>query len=422
MAKKKQIHLGENGIALIFALLLAVIIVGILFVGAQFLVTSLQESHKQKAIYAQGEAIAKAGIADALSWFRRQIRQPVASGTTFMYAVYPDAAFFPREDSDTLDESIGLVREERLSPDLPLWARYEVKRQSVNNYADPTLTDNEAVHDITAEKMQGQLPGNGYVWYIESHGYVYAKRDEAKRYDEAPNEVVGKSVISTEFRRITISMPVRSAVIVDTGGSGGTRRVNVINYAKVRGGTGSYGATRRVVSNTPNTTPNGTVSSNYQYDTAITPERIFGVSSSELKLMSDYLVSDVSKLPYAGSKLPGIGIYYIDGNATFNATYPLWRVSGILFVNGNLTITNYDTQVYFAGIIYVDSGTVNINCPGLITGALVANNRGSQNVTIDGSNGVIEINYDEDILSLMRQQLTQYRENKAMYRVISVLK
>lgn len=184
MRKKKQAHLGEKGIALIFVLFLAIIIVGALYIGMQLITVALRESHKQKAIYAQGEAIAKAGIADTLSWFRRHQRQPVCSEDIAQGAVYPDAAFDPTGESVTIDESIGIVQEEYLTTDSPsLVARYEIKRQTVNNGTDSSLTDPEAVHDITNQKIQGGRAGQGYVWYIESHGYIYVKRDSAVDYD-----------------------------------------------------------------------------------------------------------------------------------------------------------------------------------------------------------------------------------------------
>lgn len=418
---------NEKGIALIFALLLAVIIVGGLTVGAQLIVTSLRESHKQKAIYAQAEAIAKAGVTDALSWFRRQQSQPVRSGYPVPGGTYPDAAFYPRQDTDTIEESIGLVKEELMISDPPVYGRYEVKRQSVDNYVNPSLTDPDAVHDITGQKLQGRYAGEGLIWSIESKGYVFVKRDPAKEYNESPNEILGRATISTEFRRITIQLPTNSAVFIDYGGPSteNERRLRIFSGAKLKGGTGNYGSTRRTGYGAY-VQSGGYVSSQYNFNTTtlvLDSERIFGVSASELKLMSDYLVSNVSKLPYSAAKeLPSIGIYYIDGNATFNSNYPL-NTSGILFVNGNLTINSYSPGVYFTGIIYVNNGQVTIYGPALISGALVCNNYpGQQYVYIYGSTGIAEIDYDPDIINSVRQQLTQYRENKAMYRVHSVLK
>jgi len=431
---KKKIN-KESGMALIFALLLATIIVGMLAIGAQLVLTSLKESHKLKAIYAQGEAIAKAGVSDSLSWFRRQQRQPVCSGYPVVSGTYPDSAFCPIEDTDTIDQSIGIVQEEMLTFVPPIYARYEVKRQNTNNYLDDSLTDTEAVHDITGEKIQGAYNGQGLVWHIESHGYIYAKRDGSKRFDEAPNQVLGRAVISTEFRRISIIMPsTKAAVYVDTGGTWSSKYLHVHNGAKIKGGTGFYGVVFKKNSSSTNYditgTPAGYISNSllmYGVTAGNTPvfdaEYIFGVSASELKLMSDYLVTDVSKLPYSGATkdLPSIGIYYIDGNATFNDAWPLRRTSGILFVNGNLTIESHSDGGYFTGVIYVNNGSVTINGPFLISGALICNNKGRQLIQVTGP-GTTEINYDDDIINYVRQQLTQYRENKAMYRVHSVLK
>ena len=420
---------NEKGIALLYSLLLSVIIMAALAVGAQLIVTSLRESHKQKAIYAQGEAIAKAGIAESLSWFRRQQKQPIAVGYPVV-GTYPDSAFHPRENTDTLEESVGLVGEIVLDEILSLWARYEVKRQNSDNYADPSLTDPDAVHDITGQKLQSYKTGQGLVWAIQSTGYVFVKRDPSKKHNEPPNEVVGRAIISTEFRRLTIKLPsVAAALYIDRGGPSGGKRLKVLNKAEVKGATGTYGVVRRGGQPADiGSAPKGYVSSEFNANTTsliLEPDRIFEVSADELKLMSDYLVSSVPKLPYSSSRdLPAIGIYYIDcpGNtAVFNNNYPL-NTSGIIFVNGNLSIQSCNTGTYFTGVIYVNNGNVTINGPILISGALICNNKGLQYVTINGSTGSAEISYDPEIISLVRQQLTQYRENKSVYRVHSVLK
>lgn len=233
----------------------------------------------------------------------------------------------------------------------------------------------------------------------------------------------------------------KSALYVDTGGlASASRTVHVINGSRVESGAmgvtfrKNYVATLAGIDTTSGAGADGRVCACARVNTTtliFEPEYIFGVSGSDLKLMSDYLVSDVSKLPYTKPteayptrELPAIGIYYIDcpGNtATFSQNFPL-NTSGILFINGNLRIESHSLGAFFTGVIYVNNGSVRIDGPAFFTGTVICNNKNLQHITLEGNTGLVEIDYDNDIISYVTQQLTQYRENKAMYRVQSVLK
>lgn len=119
----------------------------------------LEASHRgaKHELYfsAQANNVAKAGLADAMAWFRRQAIQPVRSSSNPTAYPYPDAAFFPRNNgvpstTDTLDESIGLTKEYAMTDNSRLWAHYEVRRQqdpATNSWVD------HAVHDITGKRL-----------------------------------------------------------------------------------------------------------------------------------------------------------------------------------------------------------------------------------------------------------------------------
>jgi hypothetical protein len=58
---------------------------------------------------AQSDNAARAGLVDAISWFRRQSIQPVHQ--IMEKHAYPDAAFNPVAINDTKDSTIGIVKE-----------------------------------------------------------------------------------------------------------------------------------------------------------------------------------------------------------------------------------------------------------------------------------------------------------------------
>ena len=143
----------------------------------------------------------------------------------------------------------------------------------------------------------------------------------------------------------------------------------------------------------------------------IISQQIFGVSQNELKLMADIAVDNLADLP---PDYPSLAVVYINGNATFDATRRL-RGGGILYVKGNLTLEGASNTL-FSGCIFVTGNAV-IRGPALISGVLIV--EGS--LTMNGSGDVAEVDYDNPILNSVRQQVAQYRENKAMYYVFSAL-
>ncbi len=394
-------------------------------VGTQLVKMARQNIGLQLHSTVQADNVARAGLTDAVAWFRRQTTQPVRNlGTP-----YPDAAFAPvdsgdPDDTDTIDAAIGLVKEYDLGESNNLWARYEVRRQAVDNVADPSANDPHAVHDITLLRLQGStdtLNGGGLAWYIESVGYVYRRRDPSVAYNVAPNEIVGRSRVATEIRRVALNRAEANAAVVITSRGSGTINTN----CRVVGGSTAYGVAycggsggTWGNSSTPVRT-SGTTAWNYSitsgaFNTSLDIQSLFGVTPYELKLMADYSVSTVAQLP---SDYPSASLVFIDGPATFDDPRPL-RGGGILFVNGNLTLSGLSTNTHiFSGLIYVN-GNCTITGPATISGTLWV----TGSLTMSGGSDVAEVLFDGDILTAVQQQVGQYRENKSAYHVFSAQK
>ncbi|MFA5160754.1 MAG: hypothetical protein WC421_00755 [Elusimicrobiales bacterium] len=404
---------ARRGSALVIAVLLSLLVVFFMTVGGQLIATSHKETKIQQHVLTEADNLARAGLVDCISWFKRQTVQPVRSGVPPTLYSYPDAAFYPRYNAnpllrDTIDESTGLVKEFPITNDNSKWGRYELQRQTVNPASGGANV--HAVRDITGDRVDGHYSGEGLVWYLESAGYIYKKVDPAKAYNVSPNVVLSRVRASTEIRRISLSLPMEAAFTVKNGGSGSTRTVVLNKNGRVMGMTG-VGACR-YSGNAPTVNTGATLAGSQASATITndpTPLYVMGVSSADLKLLADYVVTDTSLLP---ATLPEMTLMFVDGNAVFSSTRPLVG-SGVLFVNGNLSITA-GSNSYFSGFIYA-TGTTTIYDPALISGAVVGYTGGT--ISRSGATSVAEIDYDSAILNAVRQQICQYRENKSTLHV-----
>lgn len=381
-------------------------------VGMQMVQVSSKRTRQQTHLSVQADNVARAGLIEAISWFRRQATQPVRSSSDPVAYPWADAAFFPRENAiealaDTMDEDIGLVKEYALTEDTNVWGRFEIRRQQ-DTATNPE--DTQAVHDISHKRIEGASAGDGLAWYVESTGIVFRRKDSGVAFNVAPNEVIGRARVATEIRRIALTLPANGAVI--------TRRRNLVtcsNNGRIVGGNniglGYYMGGAATVSGTGSQITGTPAQSDIDGGASgtIYPQTIFGLTKNELKLTADYTVSSVSEMP---SDYPAMAVVYIAGNASFDAGHKL-RGGGILFVDGNLTVAT-TANTLFSGLIYV-VGTTSISGPALISGALVSEG----NVTLNGSGDVAEIDYDDSILNSVRQQVAQYRENKSSFYTFS---
>jgi len=144
--------------------------------------------------------VARSGLIDAFSWFRRQPTQPVVD-----FAPTRDEAAVPPV-LDTDDPSLGLIREFQMSGSI--WARYEVRLTDPNK---PLMT----VRDVSA--LRGYA-GAGQAWTLSCWGIVFRKADPEKAYNETPNLILGTAWAFTEIRRVTLSPPGEAAICCANAG------------------------------------------------------------------------------------------------------------------------------------------------------------------------------------------------------------
>ena len=441
---------SERGSALVVAIALLMLL-AMIPVAMQMVATSAKDTQAQIHQSSEADNAARAGLQDAISWFQRQQCQPVRQSCSGSYT-YPDAAFSPTYPTDTLDAtcspgpcSIGLVNEFALDPDLGLWARYEVREQPVG------ATNASAVHDVTTQRVPPPTGavGGGLAWYIQSKAYIYWKRNPALAYNVSPNQVVGNASAATELRRLAMVLPANAGLIVNN-----ESKITLSNNGRVVGGTTGAGIGYYTASATPPTVDGQTASNNPgtgSYYTG-TPSKIsigatqvsdvgiFGMSQASVKLLADYVVPNVAALP---SNYPHLAVVYIDGNADFCAiplnggTCPQLLGSGILYVNGSLTIESTNNAL-FSGLIFA-TGPITLNsvtlsgavissaCSGAGAGAGQCNSgtgvvTAGTYVTVDGTNGASQVTYDNTVLNSIRNTLANYREDKAAYYTFSSLK
>lgn len=223
---------SQKGSALMMAIIFMLVATTLITVGVK-LISDASRSAKEKELYVgEAENVAKAGLIDALGWFRRQggnggiveaYDQPnYIPGQTpnFLPGItYVDQPFSPvnnvtnAQSSDTIDASIGIVAEYPLNSPVTstalYWARYEVKKQGAGAY------DPDAVHDISGQRT-GFVNGDGAVWYLQATGYVYKRLDKTVDvngywivpYNVSPNLVIAKAKMATELRKLSLNMPV----------------------------------------------------------------------------------------------------------------------------------------------------------------------------------------------------------------------
>jgi len=403
-----QRTLANNNGTIMLIVILITAILAFYLISNTMIKNSMTDSKQQTNVNAQANNIARAGLIDAINWFRSQASQPVRQGAL----AYADAAFSPSSASDTIDSTIGLVKESQIGDMDMLYGRYEVHKQS-NPATYPY--DAHAVHDVSGLRIAGQSAGAGLAWYIESVGYLYQKLSPAAAFNQSPNRIIARSRVATEIRRIAVTLPGNCAVITNSQTS-----VTCQNNGRIIGGTGNIGLGYYSGATAPTITGSGSqitggYANTYSLYSATYPvvsfANIFGLTPNELRLMSDVYVTASNPLP---ASYPSMAVVYVDQNQTFDDSNPL-QGGGILYVNGNLTVAT-TSNALFSGVIFV-TGTTTINGPALISGVVISGGA----ITLNGVSDVSEVIYDGTIINSVRQQAGQYRENKSVYYAFSAL-
>lgn len=288
------------------------LVAGTLIVTAMKLISSTsRESKLQELNVAEAENVAKAGLVDALGWYRRKgvvVRSfnnnYVIPGTTPTYTApytHPDQPFEPQYNvnaaqSDTIDASIGIVSEYPLdvsstTTNAVFFARYEVIRQDPQHpnptetstpWTTPTKTSTpnpNAVHDVSGNRVPGLWNGDGLVWQVQSTGYVFRRNDPSKAFNVWPNKVVATARVMTELRKMQLNLPVTTGGVTLWGAiySNATTMVSLVNDNTLLNGAVSVSGTYAVVGMNPNNatpTPPPTPTFTYTPTSTYTPSAV----------------------------------------------------------------------------------------------------------------------------------------------------
>lgn len=386
----------EAGVALVLGVMFTIIAVGLVVSGTLSLRAHRSKTETSFRLHGQSMQFARAGLIEALGWYRKQTSQPVLT-------------FNPRLDTaatppvlDTQDPDIGIVREFQISG--LIWGRYEVWKQWDTDPNPTRLAWRRQVQCTDISTRRGSsAPGN--VWLLRSVAYVFQRSDSAKAYNAAPNRVLGSSILETELRRMTLVPPGMAAVCCGTASGSAIRdRVNIqgaggnaVYYR--RSGTSSITVSGGAVTQggvTRNTTTQ-------TYDDSVTA--VFGVTEDELRGLADDRITNQNDFP---QPVPRQTLCFVDvPTLTLSSTRRL-QGNAIVYVRGNVDFQT-GNQSYFTGFLYV-RGNLTMRESLEFNGTIVCTGV----VDIRGVADWINITYDDAALNSLRTEIGQYRLSGAI--------
>ncbi len=378
---------------MLLGVMFTLVAAGIVITGAVLLRAHQTKTETNFRTKGQASQFARAGLIEAMGWFRKQSAQPVLT-------------FQPRLDltanpplTETNDEDIGLVREFQISGSV--WGRYEIWREWE---ADPIperliWRRQMQVRDVS---MARGASGMGNVWLVKSIAHVFRRNDATKQYNEAPNHVLGTAVVETEVRRMTLVPPGMAAICIGT--ASGSRIASKVN---VQGDTGAAVFYRRAGSAVPSVTGGaitvGGVSGSTNYDDST--QAVFGVSDEELRGLADDRITDQAAFP---TTLPPQSLYHVQVPALeFSSTRRL-AGNAVVYVQGDVNFRTGNMS-FFTGMLFV-RGNVTMSETLEFNGTLICT--GTVNIT--GSADWINITYDDAALNTLRTEIGQYRLSGAI--------
>jgi Tfp pilus assembly protein PilX len=437
---------ARAGFALLNALLLASVLTLALVTSINYTQASYRSARNIK-YEAQVYNVARAGLVDAIAWFKRQKQQPVEvfaptfnasnplkGDTNDPYEINPGGA-----DGQP---HLGMVQEFEIDKEAGLWGRYEIGKitklvqkkgesatysireydavaKAWNDRAVPyaTSTEYEGVRDLTEDYG---LQGKGLLWRIRSHGYVYRKDPNAPagtHFYQYPNEVLDQTTLETEIFRLQIRD--YGAAIVGNNGND----IIIRNTGGVSGGEG-YALMYNTGIPTP-AVPTNLMTSNQ--DSPYYSNQLKGQPPNALDWFEVFGVADASVIAgladVKGDSHRDTGaamaLTYIkpkDGTLAFRdyrsdtpenpGNRPV-SGGGILVVDGNMWVKNWNTNV-FNGVIYV-TGDLKIEQLTNFVGQFIVKGKIDWTPT--------DIEYNPAVLASIRMRLCQYRERRSALRV-----
>lgn len=405
----------EKGTALVMVLLMSTLLLIILTTGITWALNSQKNVVETFKIKGQAANVAQAGLQDGVNWFKRQ--GSVMQTNTSIPNTCKDAPFNPQHHSDpelsaTDDSAVGIVRDYQVKGNI--YGRYILKKQDCSAPEDP-----HAVRDITASKGkslsnppptfidtgsgQTKIRGEGVVWYLESEGILYERNDFTKSGhvfttspSDPPNRVLSKAVASVEIMQLALNVDTAPLTLFSTSGSHTfNNRCRLVGGSEASAGVYYNGVNPNLAS--VQLSPTGLTPKIPR--TPVSPESVFAVSEAELRGMADNIYTSLAQLP---ERLK-FSITFLDGNFTFTNAKPLLG-GGLLYVNGNLTLSD-NANSLFSGVMYVD-GTLTLGKDNSLSGAVIA-----KNVTCNPGSGQAVFEYNQNLVSTVRQKLALYREN-----------
>jgi hypothetical protein len=459
----KSFSSSQEGSALIMAVILSVAAATLITVGTRLIKDTLRQTQQQQLYVAQAEDMARAGLVDALGWFRRQpgvvqacVTCQLGAVTTYgnanSYGVtcgQPDDAFSPTLNasvSDTADPRIGIVE------DIPLdsaintasvhFGRYEVQFQP-----NPTATVGatiipNAVHDTSGIRVLGSMNGLGQSWQITASAYIYKRLDYSTgtypglwnvAYNKSPNVILARARMSTELRKMSINCPYNITAAVFTDKVSKIYLAN--NYSDIYGAYKASGLALAAIANGSGavSNPSGATSINFTpysaggagvtaingTTTPLSADSVFGMSLNDIQFIADNTGNASSPLTISSDPAKQSKLSYFSGNLTYSASstvtcYQTLDAEGILVVNGNLSLSGGVTSsAVYRGLVYVTGNlTMGSNCE--IDGVVIMGSPTASTgaVSLTGSSGSQDgIYYDPDLVSQALTKVAVYREN-----------
>ncbi|MDA1193670.1 MAG: hypothetical protein O2894_00645 [Planctomycetota bacterium] len=407
---------AERGYALLIAVFSVLMLAGIIASSSESSRAGQGITEYDIVAPARAREVALAGVAESLSWFRRQTVQPVT-------------AFAPRLDleanppvNETADPDLGLTREYEITPGI--WARYEVRLGSpaeaftdtngngiYEDGIDEFLDTNEngrrdrahGTRDVSSAR--GQV-GAGSVWMIESRGSLYRRPRAAQPLGEGPNTRFATYAAATELRRMTITPPAAAAICAQNG-----YRVTIGSRGRVRGSSGAgigyrEGTASPVLQSGSQVTGAPSTASIPGFDFSL--GKVFGNNLTALRGMADVAVTDHTILP---ADLGEYTLTVIEGDAVFDSARPL-RGTGVVIVTGDCTLSSGSAS-FFNGVLWVGDDLV-IEGPCYLRGVCIAGDR----IEVRGTGGDhAELEYDGAIVDELMTRMGSYRPSKATYKL-----
>jgi hypothetical protein len=376
---------AERGSALVWALFFVTLITGVLIAHSLEMSANRRTMDTRYRRVDLAKNVAESGLTEGAAYLRRQPTQPVT-----VFAPQLDLAADPPLN-ETLDPSIGLVREFEVSAGL--WGRYEIRKDQA----------------LDVSPNYGEPPGT--VWDIEARGYLYERTDAQKRFDQRPNRVISEQKVRTEMRGLPVQVPAPSAVVVMN-----PSQVTMLGNAEILGnGMPAIGYCKpagALVVPVLDVTITGSPLSIAINDLSIAVKDVFGVRSEQVRNLSDIVLASPRQI--YGHVANDIAVY-APGGLTLPAAGAALRGRMLLFVDGDFTAMSGNNSD-FSGVLYV-TGNAAIEGPFRFRGAMIVAGTLRVGQTSSGwvsAQDLVSIGNDQTAVQKLREALARYRISKDM--------